>query len=94
MADTNPRDRDPNAPEARDRPAASVGGWLPLVVATAVCLAVIAMVHPRVTTDRAGDTNNAGPVQTVAPMPSPSTSPAVPTPNPAMEPRRTQAPQP
>jgi len=30
MADTNPRDRDPNAPEARDRPAASVGGWLPL----------------------------------------------------------------
>jgi hypothetical protein len=94
MTYENPRDPriDSNDPVARGRPSASLGGWLPLVLAAAVAAAVLAMVYPRLATDRAGDTNNAGPsVQTVAPTPSPSTSQAVPTPNPTTE-RSTQAP--
>ena len=96
MTYENPRDPriDSNDPVVRGRPSASFGGWLPMVLAAAVAAAVLAMVYPRLTTDRAGDTTNTGPsVQTVAPMPSPSTSPAVPTPNPTTEQRPTQAPQ-
>jgi len=88
MTYENPRDPriDANDPVAQGRPSASFGGWLPLVFAVAVAAAVLAMVYPRVTTDRTGDTTNTGPsVQTVVPKPSPSTSPAVPTPNPTTE---------
>ena len=96
MTDENPRDsRGPNAPVTRGRPKESFGGWLPLVLAAAVALAVIAMMYPRTTPDRTGDTTNTGPsVETVAPMPSPSTSPAVPTPNPTTEQPPAPAPQP
>ena len=83
---------DPNDPRldqndpTRVGPPSRYGGWLPILLAAAVAAVVIAMVSPRVTTDRAADTTNTGPsVQTVAPKPSPSTSPAVPTPNPTTE---------
>lgn len=57
---------------------------LPLLVAAAIAVALIAMMYPRTTTERVGDTTNTGPsVQTVTPAPSPTT-----------EPRPTQAPQP
>ena len=96
MTFNSPRDpRDPNAPVPRGRPAQSFGGWLPLVFAAAVAVGIMALVYPRVSTDRAGDTTNTGPsVQTVAPTPSPSTSPAVPTPNPTTEQPNTNAPTP
>jgi hypothetical protein len=90
-----PRDPrlDPSDPNYVDRPSAFGGTLLPLILAAAIAVAVIAMFYPRTTTDRVGDTNNAGsPVQTVTPSPSPSTSPALPTPNPTTEPRPTQAP--
>jgi hypothetical protein len=90
-----PRDPhfDPNDPNYLDHPSAIAGTLLPLILAAAIAVAVIAMFYPRTTTDRVGDANNAGPaVQTVTPAPSPSTSPAVPTPNPTTEPRPTQAP--
>jgi hypothetical protein len=97
MTYETPRDPriDSNDPVARGRPAASFGGWLPLVLAVAVAAAVLAMFYPSLTTDRAGDTTNTGPsVQTVIPTPSPSTSPVVPTPTPTTESRPTQVPQP
>ena len=93
MSYDSPRDPrlDPGAPEPPRPPYSS--GLVPLVFAVAVCAAILAWVSPRVTTDRAGDTTNAGPsVQTVTPVPSPSTSPAVPTPNPTTETVPTQAP--
>ena len=95
MTYETPRDPrlDQNDPVARGRPAASFGGWLPLVLAAVVAAAVLAVVYPRVTTDRAGDTTNTGPsVQTVNPAPTPSTSPAVPTPSPTTEQPNTKAP--
>ena len=94
MTYENPRDprRDPNDPVGPRRPS-SFSSWVPLALAAAVALAVIAMMYPRTTTDRTGDTTNTGPsVQTVTPSPSPSTSPPVPTPSPTTEPRPTQAP--
>jgi hypothetical protein len=82
MTYENPRDpRDPNAPVPRGRRAQSFGGWLPLVFAAAVTIAVIALVYPRVT--QTGDTNAGPSVQTITPAPSPTA-----------EPRPTQAPQP
>jgi hypothetical protein len=94
MTYENPRDprRDPNELLVPRRRSA-YGSWLPLAVAAAVALAVFAMMYPRTTTDRTGDTTNTGPsVQTVTPAPSPSTSPPVPTPSPTTEPRPTQGP--
>ena len=61
-----------------------VGNVIPIVLAAAVALLVIAMLLPASTPNRVGDTTNTSPtVQTVTPAPSPST-----------EPRPTQAPQP
>lgn len=92
---------DQNDPTATDhrhmRPIdRTTGLWdgtaLPLLVAIAIAIALIAMFYPS-GDGRVGDTNNAGsPVQTVTPSPSPSTSPTVPTPTPTTEPRPTQAP--
>lgn len=65
---------------------------LPLILAAAIVIALIAMFYPG-SDGRVGDTNNAGPsVRTVTPAPSPSTSPAVPTPTPTTDPRPTQGP--
>ena len=97
MTYESPRDPriDPDEPVAQGRPLASFGGWLPLVLAAVVAAAVLAMVYPRVTTERVNNATNTGPsVQTVAPTPSPSTSRAAPTPNPTTERRPTQAPNP
>ena len=56
---------------------------LPLLVAAAIAVALIAMMYPRTTTERVGDTTNTSPsVQTVTPAP------------PTTEPRPTQTPQP
>ena len=61
-----------------------VGNVIPIVLAAAVALLVIAMLLPASTPTRVGDPTNTSPtVQTVTPAPSPST-----------EPRPTQAPQP
>lgn len=62
---------------------------LPLILAAAIVIALIAMFYPG-SDGRVGDTNNAGPSVRTAPAPSPSTSPAVPTP--ATDPRPTQGP--
>ena len=90
MTYENPRD--PNAPVPRGRPAQSFGGWLPLAFAVAVTVAVIALVFPRVTNERTEDATNTGPAVQIERTPSPSTSPAMPTPNPTTGPRPTQAP--
>ena len=77
----------------RQQPSLLADALLPLVLAAVLAATVIAMVYRGPTTERAGDTTNAGPsVQTVTPTPSPSTSPPVPTPSPTTEPRPTQAP--
>lgn len=74
--------RNPNDPLTPRRPTA-YGSWLPLALAAAVVLAIIAMMYPRTGQERAGDTNAGPSVQTVTPAPSPQ-----------IEPRPTQAPQP
>ena len=75
--------RSQNDPLRRSSPVGR-NNMLPLIVAVAIAVALIAMMYPRTGTERVGDTNNAGPsVQTVTPAPSPTT-----------EPRPTQAPQP
>ena len=75
-----PRRNDPTPHSA----SAGRNNILPLIVAAAIAVALIAMMYPRTATDRVGDTTNTGPsVQTVTPAPSPTT-----------EPRPTQAPQP
>ena len=62
MTYQNPRDS--NDPLGTRRSSA-FSSWVPLAVAAAVALAVIAMMYPRTTTDRTGDTTNTGPsVQT------------------------------
>jgi hypothetical protein len=66
---------------------------MPLLLAAAIVVALIAMLYQTNDLSRVGDTNNAGPsVNTVMPSPTPSTSPPVPTPTPTTEPRPTQAP--
>ena len=81
---TSRNQRDPLPPVVRGRPKASFGGWLPLVLASAVLIAVAAWMYPRTTIDRTENKTNTAPsVQTVTPAPSPMT-----------EPRPTQAPQP
>jgi hypothetical protein len=63
---------------------------LPLILAAAIVVALITMFYPG-SSSRVGDVNNTGPsVHTV--MPSPSTSPMLPTPTPTTEPRPTRAP--
>ena len=85
MTNNNGRDsrRNPNDPLRRSTPFGR-NNVLPLLVAAAIAVALIAMMYPRTSTDRVGDTTNTGAsVQTVTPAPSPTT-----------EPRPTQAPQP
>ena len=84
MTYENPRDprRDPDDPVRRSTPFGR-NNMLPLLVAAAIAVALIAMMYPRTSTDRVGDTNTGPSVQTVTPAPSPAT-----------EPRPTQAPQP
>jgi hypothetical protein len=66
---------------------------MPLLLAAAIVVALIAMLYQTNDLSRVSDTNNAGPaVNTVMPSPTPSTSPPVPTPTPTTEPRPTQAP--
>ena len=94
MTHSNQRDprRSPNDHAGRSS-LFGRNNMLPLILAAAIAVALIAMMYPRTTTERVGDTNNAGPsVKTVIPAPSPSTSPPVPTPSPTTEPRPTQAP--
>ena len=79
--DNDPR-RNLNDPMTPRRPSA-FAGWMPLALAAAVALAMIALMYPRSAPDRVGDTNAGPSVKTVTPTPSPST-----------EPRPTQAPQP
>ena len=89
-----------NEPDPRRTPNDRQSGlfgrnnMLPLLVAAAIAVALIAMIYPRTSTDRVGDTTNTGPsVQTVTPTPSPSPAPTTdPTPSPTTEPRPTQAP--
>ena len=75
--------RGPNDP-ANVQPMGSGGSqWMPIVLAIAVAVVLLWLFVPRNTTTAVNDTTNAGPsVQTVAPALSPSTSPAVPTPEP------------
>jgi hypothetical protein len=84
----------PTVPRYTTRAPLWIGNLIPILLAAAVVLIVIAMAYQRPTTERVGDTNAGPSVQTVTPAPTPSTSPAVPTPNPTTEPRPTQAPQP
>jgi hypothetical protein len=66
---------------------------LPLLLAAAVLIALLALFYPAGNAPRVGDTNTAGPsANAVNPSPTPSTSPTVPTPTPTTEPRPTQAP--
>ncbi len=89
-----PHDRiTPGAPDAHSHrpPAASM--LMPLLLAAAIVVALIAMLYQSNDLSRVGGTNSAGPpVNTVMPSPTPSTSPTVPTPTPTTEPRPTQAP--
>ena len=76
----------PGAPDAHlHRPQAG-NILMPLLLAAAIVVALIAMLYQSNDLSRVGDTNNAGPsVKTVMPSPSPSTSPAVPTPTPTTQ---------
>jgi len=72
-----------------------LAGSLPLIIAAAIALLLIAMLYPRGGEQTIGDTNNAGPsVKAPTTQRAPSTSPAVPTPMPTTEPRPTQTPIP
>ena len=89
-----PHDRmPPGAPDAHSRRSPVGNVLMPLLLAAAIVVALIAMLYQSNDLSRVGDTNNAGPsVGTVMPSPSPSTSPAVPTPMPTTDPRPTQSP--
>jgi hypothetical protein len=93
MAFNTPRDRRPNP---NDPPRVSApsryGMWMPLLLAAAIVLGVVALVSHQSPTTTIGDTNTGPSVKTVEPMPSPSPSPAVPTPNPTTEPPTTPPP--
>ncbi len=64
------------------------GTLLPLIVAAAIAVALIAMMFPR-DGERSADTNAGPSVETVAPSPAPTTAPAMPTPPATTEPRPT-----
>lgn len=83
-----------DGPHDRSTPGSTAANMvLPLLLAAAIVIGLIALLYQSNDLSRLGDANNAGPsVKTVAPLPSPSTSPAVPTPTPITEPRPTQAP--
>ena len=89
-----PHDRmPPGAPDAHLRRPQTGNVLMPLLLAAAIVVALIAMLYQSNDMSRVGDTNNAGQsVNTVIPSPTPSTSPPVPTPTPTTEPRPTQAP--
>ena len=94
MTYDNERDprRSPNDPVRRSTPFGR-NNMLPLIVAAAIAVALIAIMYPRTTTERVGDTTNTGPsVQTVTPAPSPDTAVVEPMPSPTTEPRPTQQP--
>ena len=85
---------DPNRTDPLNRGQILGGNLLPILLAAAAAVLLIALFYPS-NEGRVGDTNNAGPsVQTMTPQPTPSTSPRVPTPTPTGEPRPTQAPIP
>ena len=59
---------------------------LPIVILAAILAAIVlVIIYQQSTTERMGDTNSGPSMQTVTPAPSPSTSPAVSTPNPTTE---------
>ena len=67
-------------------PRSSMAGWLPIVMAAAIVVAMFALFMPS-TTHRADSTaNNAPSVNTVEPTPTPGMTPAAPTPNPTTTP--------
>jgi hypothetical protein len=82
MTFNNDRSRNPNEPVRRSTPFGR-SNVLPLIVAAAVAIALIALMLSRTATHRVDDTNAGPSVQTMTPAPSPTT-----------EPRPTQAPQP
>ena len=82
----------PGAPDAHSRRPPAGSMLMPLLLAAAIVVALIAMLYQSNDLSRVGDTSNAGrSVNTVMPSPSPSTSPAVPTPTPTTDPGPTQA---
>ena len=84
--------RNPNDRSQRSTPYGR-SNMLPLIAAAAIAVALIALMYPRTTTERVGDTTNAGPsVQTVTPTPSTDTAVVEPVPSPTTEPRPTQQP--
>ena len=89
-----PHDRiTPGAPDGHSRRPHPGNMLMPLLLAAAIVVALIAMLYQSNDMSRIGDTNNVGQsVNTVIPSPTPSTSPPVPTPTPTTEPRPTQAP--
>ena len=90
MTFNNDPRRNPNDP-VRHSPPFGRSNVLPLIVAAAVAVALIALMLPRTVTHQAGDTNAGPSVQTVTPAPS---TPAMPAPNPTDEPPAPGAPQP
>ena len=83
----------PGSPDIHPRHPEARNMVMPLLLAAAIVVALIALLYQSSDMSRLGDVNDAGPsANTVAPLPSPSTSPAVPTPTPTTEPRPTQAP--
>jgi hypothetical protein len=89
-ASTGPRHLQPI-----DQPSSRYLGsvLLPIMLAAAITVGLIAMLLAGSTATRPGDTTKAGPsVKTVNPSSSPSTAPTEPTPKPITEPRPTQAP--
>ena len=82
MTFNNDPRRTPNDPVRHSKPFGR-SNVLPLIVAAAVAVALIALMLPRTVTHPAGDTNAGPSMQTVTPARSPTT-----------EPRPTQAPQP
>jgi hypothetical protein len=94
MTFNSPRDPrlDPANPNGLDgRPSPLAGNWLPLVVAAAIAVAMVAMFYPK-SAPVVGDTTNAGPSMVQPVTPTPSTAPAVaPTPVPS-DPKVTPSP--
>ena len=66
-------------------PRSSMAGWLPIVIAAAIVVAMFALFMPS-TTHRVDSTTNNGQVNTVEPTPAPAMTPSAPTPNPTTTP--------